>query len=126
MKCPKCNAEFETVEFGGIEVERCTGCKGLWFDSLEHQQLKNLEGSEVIDSGDPDKGREFNAKDRYSCPKCSARMIRMVDNAQPHIWFESCSSCNGVFFDAGEFTDLKEHTLTDHLKSFLARVKGGR
>jgi len=43
-------------------------------------------------------------------------MIRMVDSEQPHIWFEACKTCNGVFLDAGEFTDLKERTLLDRLK----------
>jgi Zn-finger nucleic acid-binding protein len=34
-------------------------------------------------------------------------MIRMVDRHQPHIWYESCPVCFGVYMDAGEFRDQK-------------------
>lgn len=113
MDCPKCGHPMESVEFEGIEVDRCTLCKGLWFDLLEHERLRELAGSEVIDCGDPDVGALFNQDDRISCPRCSAQMIRMVDSRQPHIWFESCGVCHGVFFDAGEFTDYKHYTPAD-------------
>ena len=42
MNCPKCSAEFETVSFKDIEVDRCTGCKGLWFDMLEKDDLVKI------------------------------------------------------------------------------------
>ena len=53
------------------------------------------------------------------CPVCDTQMIRMVDPVQRHIWFEACTACNGVFLDAGEFRDLKQHTLLDHLKDLF-------
>jgi Zn-finger nucleic acid-binding protein len=43
-------------------------------------------------------------------------MIRMVDHQQPHIHFESCTLCHGVFFDAGEFRDYKEVTVAEWFK----------
>ena len=46
-------------------------------------------------------------------------MIRMVDSEQPHIWFEACKTCNGVFLDAGEFIDLKDRTLLDRLRDLF-------
>jgi uncharacterized protein len=123
MQCPKCSHEMETVEFQGIEIDRCTLCKGMWFDALEHEALKKMEGSEVIDPGDPEVGELFNAEDRISCPTCHTEMIRMVDRDQPHIWFESCSTCYGVFFDAGEFVDFKRHTLLDTIRDIRAKAR---
>ncbi len=35
MNCPKCASEFEKISFGDVEVDRCLGCHGLWFDMLE-------------------------------------------------------------------------------------------
>lgn len=46
MNCPKCSAEFETISFNDIEVDRCTGCKGLWFDVLKKDDLLKIKGSE--------------------------------------------------------------------------------
>jgi uncharacterized protein len=51
MNCPKCNSVTEKVTYQNIEVDRCTGCKGIWFDLLEHKQLKGMAGSEKIDAG---------------------------------------------------------------------------
>jgi uncharacterized protein len=120
MQCPKCGHPMETVSFKGIEVDRCTLCKGLWFDLLEHERLKAMPGSEAIDAGDPGVGTVFNRDDRIHCPRCSGAMIRMVDAEQPHIWYESCGSCHGVFFDAGEFTDYKQHTAGDLFRRLRA------
>ncbi len=117
MQCPKCTGNMEPVMFQNIEVDRCVACKGLWFDAFEKDQLEKLEGAEQLDIGDAALGRELNKKERYLCPKCSGVMSQMVDPKQSHIWFEQCSSCSGTFFDAGEFKDLKEHSVVDILKS---------
>lgn len=116
VDCPKCGEAMEKVSHREIEVDRCTSCRGIWFDSLELEKLERLEGSESIDIGDAETGRRFDRVERIDCPVCSTRMIRMVDPAQPHVWFEACKMCNGVFLDAGEFKDLKELTLLDRLR----------
>lgn len=123
MKCPKCQAEMETVIFEQIEVDRCTHCKGIWFDMLEHEELKQLKGSESIDTGDPEMGSEYNKIDKIECPVCKTGMTRMVDNKQPHIWYESCATCYGLFFDAGEFADFKKYTLADILRDLQAKER---
>jgi Zn-finger nucleic acid-binding protein len=114
---------MEPVEFGEIEVDRCTNCKGIWFDMLEAEHLKDLEQSETIDTGDPLVGKEYNKIDRIDCPKCNSPMIRMVDAGQPHIWYEACGICYGLFFDAGEFSDYKEETLMDFIRDTLSRER---
>ena len=123
MDCPKCDTGMDKVSFKGIEVDRCTGCKGLWFDMLEYEDLKSMEGSEHIDTGDPATGRQYNKIDKILCPVCKSHMIRMVDRDQPHIWFESCSTCYGVFFDAGEFRDYKEKSILDFFRDIITRER---
>ena len=123
MKCPKCKSKMEKVNYQNIKVDRCTICKGIWFDMLEHEELKKISGSESIDSGDPGLGKTFNEMDKINCPKCAAKMIRMVDVKQSHIWFEGCKVCYGFFFDAGEFTDYKEENIFDFFKSVFTRER---
>ena len=123
MNCPKCSATMEKVQYESIEVDRCTDCKGIWFDMLEHEHLKALEGSEEIDIGDPEVGKQTNIVDQITCPVCGTRMIRMVDGRQPHIWFESCTVCYGVFFDAGEFRDYKQETILDFFKDLFSQQR---
>jgi Zn-finger nucleic acid-binding protein len=103
------------VEFQGIEVDRCSACGGLWFDLLEHEDLKQLDGSETIDIGDAVKARLHDAQAHVPCPRDQTNMIPMVDRSQPHIWFESCPVCHGAFFDAGEFKDFTNLTLFERM-----------
>ena len=122
LTCPKCHIEMERVAFAQGEVDRCRGCQGLWFDLLEEEDLKAVAAE--VDIGDADKGARFNAIDRIKCPVCpDSPLIRMVDPSQPHIWFESCTTCYGRFLDAGEFRDYAEVTIADWFKQFSAPAR---
>jgi hypothetical protein len=90
---------------------------------LEHEHLKAIEGSEAIDIGEAAKGKILNEIDDIKCPNCSAPMLKMVDRDQPHIWYESCPSCFGVFFDAGEFRDYKEKTVLDFFRDLFTKER---
>jgi uncharacterized protein len=116
MECPKCQARMEVVRFEGIEVDRCVRCGGLWFDMLEQEELKRRPGSEAIDSGPAWMAPMHDVQVKVFCPIDGVLMVRMVDAAQQHIWIESCPVCHGTFFDAGEFTDFKEHTIGEILR----------
>ena len=115
MQCPKCQSPFEKIETKDGVVDRCSGCKGLWFDNMEHEDLK--QHAEALDAGDAAVGAKHNDNDRIRCPVCpNSPMIRMVDVKQPHIWFESCTVCYGRFYDAGEYRDFAEFTFGEFIK----------
>lgn len=113
MKCPKCSAAMEKVDYEGVVIDRCAGCHGIWFDILEHEDLKAIAGSESIDTGDTGTGRAHDAKRRIQCPVCDQPMIGMVVAGQPHIAYEACTICYGIYFDAGEFRDFREETFAE-------------
>jgi Zn-finger nucleic acid-binding protein len=113
MNCPKCSSKFEKIGFGVVDLERCLGCRGLWFDMLEKEDLVKIAGSEAIDIGNDQVGKEYNHLDDVHCPQCKVEMLPMVNKDQSHIKYESCPMCYGTFFDAGEFRDLKEYTVVD-------------
>ncbi|MCP3924594.1 MAG: zf-TFIIB domain-containing protein [Desulfobacterales bacterium] len=119
MICPKCESEMEKIVFQTIEIDRCNSCKGIWFDSLEYEELKKIRNSERLDSGSPTEGKEFNKIDRINCPKCRTLMIKMVDKDQPNISYESCSVCYGAFYDAGEFKDSLNPCFFKRVKNFF-------
>ncbi|HBB33265.1 MAG TPA: hypothetical protein DDZ80_16675 [Cyanobacteria bacterium UBA8803] len=123
MKCPKCQGSLEAVVYSDIQVDRCTDCQGIWFDSMEAQHLKEIKGSEEIDTGDPQIGTKFDTIADINCPKCKTKMTKMVDLKQSHIWYEKCPVCYGIWFDAGEFKDYKEEGITDIFKSIFSRER---
>lgn len=120
MTCPKCQSRMEKVEFGGVEVDRCDGCRGIWFDAGERESLKELSGSEVVDVGDEKEGAEFDRIRAYKCPKCGGRMLKMTAFGRHAIHYEACLGCGGMFLDAGEFRDEKKTTLLQRIRAVLA------
>ena len=117
---------MDKVTFGSVVVDRCTSCKGLWFDAREHERLKDVKGAETIDTGARASTAAADAPKqpgdaKIDCSVCHTRMIRMVDHQQPHIHYESCTVCHGVFFDAGEFRDYKEQTVSEWFKGWGRR-----
>ena len=111
MECPKCQAQMEPVRFEDTEVDRCVRCGGLWFDALEEEEIRGRPGSVAIDTGPAWQAAMHNVQPKVFCPVDGTLMLRMVDSAPPDIWVESCPVCHGTFLDAGELTELKEHTV---------------
>lgn len=120
MRCPKCRADMEPVEYEGTQVDRCTICQGIWFDAGEIEILKDKKAAATIDIGDKKIGRQSNSIDRYDCPRCGGAMVRVVDPLQNHIWYETCGGCNGSYLDAGELRDLSSRSISDFFKSLAA------
>jgi Zn-finger nucleic acid-binding protein len=121
MECPKCPGTLETKTYGRkITLQRCSDCGGLWCKPEVLLEMKREWMSEaVLDAGDPRRGRELNKLDDIHCPSCDVLMDKTSDSRQTHIWYESCPQCGNLFFDAGEFTDLKYDTLMDRLRDVV-------
>jgi Zn-finger nucleic acid-binding protein len=120
MYCPKCKSDMEFGTIHGIRVERCLQCLGMWFREAEHHLLKRVKGSESIDLGPVEIGRDFDSAENVPCPVCGKIMDRIADAGQRHIRYESCPEGHGVFFDAGEYKDYRKKTLGDFFKSLAA------
>ncbi|UTM59808.1 zf-TFIIB domain-containing protein [Photobacterium sp. CCB-ST2H9] len=122
MQCPKCHSNFEHVTTPLGDIERCTACKGLWLDAYEIEKMKPL--ADTVDIGDANIGKSFNKIDQIQCPVCpNNELLRLVDPKQPHIWFESCPTCKGRFYDAGEFKDLAKIDLSDFFKKLFTEER---
>jgi Zn-finger nucleic acid-binding protein len=107
---------MQTMEFEGIEVDRCSSCRGIWFDAGETDSLFGEDAAEVLDTGDPDIGRRNNQIARYRCPRCAGGMMRKYDQRHSPVQYEECTSCRGSFLDAGEFTALIKNSKAALLK----------
>jgi Zn-finger nucleic acid-binding protein len=106
MRCPKCRADMEQIDYEGTEIDRCVVCKGIWFDEGEIDVFGDQQAAAAIDIGNVKTGKQHNVLDSYQCPRCSAAMVKVVDPARAHIWYETCTSCNGSYLDAGELSTL--------------------
>lgn len=118
MQCPKCHAEMEHVTFDEVQVDRCTNCKGLWFQpgELEHLRQETWMADYIIDEGSAKVGKKHNKIGEVHCPECGSEMKQEFDAEQSHIMYEICPSGHGTYLDAGEFTDLVHKTFWDRFK----------
>lgn len=121
LHCPKCKAVMDKIPFKDIFVDRCTACRGLWFDALEKEHLAVIKGSEVIDSGIASHPlvNPVEHKPKFNCPVCHNPLIDMVDHQHPSLKYDSCTVCYGVFFDRGEFRELKEQNIFETFRGWL-------
>ena len=53
MRRPKCDTEMEEIQCEDVTIDRCKGCKGLWFDKGEAASLSERWVAEFIGTGDP-------------------------------------------------------------------------
>jgi Zn-finger nucleic acid-binding protein len=81
-------------------------CKGIWFDEGEIDVFGDQQAAAAIDIGNVKTGKQHNVLDSYQCPRCSAAMVKVVDPKRAHIGYETCTSCNGSYLDAGELSTL--------------------
>ena len=122
MICPKCQESLEVVTFNGIEIDRCTGCHGIWFDHREQDELKKLKGAEVIDIGDEFVGAKHDLIHDVNCPRCETPLHHVIHNGELEIRFERCTECKGSYFDAGEFTDYVAEEIFDEFESIMSEL----
>ena len=124
MNCSKCSTEMEAVQYGReYTVYRCNQCYGLWFPADSYKSLKKEWMAHFMDIGDPKLGKQYNKIKQINSPVTGKPMVAVRDKKQPHIEYEMDVDGHGAFFDAGEYTDFVEDTLSDHFKSLIARAK---
>jgi len=113
---------MEPLTLNDVEVDRCTKCFGLFFDHLEKETLKKIAGSEALDVGDEYVGATYNEIMDVPCPRCRMKMDHVLHTDPFEIKFESCPSCKGAYFDAGEFKDYLEEEIYKQFQDIVVQM----
>ncbi|CAM5244370.1 zf-TFIIB domain-containing protein [Streptomyces narbonensis] len=53
MQCPKCHAAMHTYNRNGVQIEQCSGCRGIFLDFGELEALTRLESQWVQQAPPP-------------------------------------------------------------------------
>ncbi len=120
---------MQQVRIRGIEIDRCSRCKGIWFDKQEQSRVRQVRGSYKADTGHQAIGEFYNRNRDINCPRCDVLMVEEeLKRGRLPIQIERCPSCHGAYFDAGEFRDFAEPTMlefvADLFKQFKQRLIG--
>lgn len=97
------------VERNRIELDHCTNCGGVWFDSHELELL--LASFGIRDTraflGDILGGRQATTLEKpRKCPVCSQRMRKSNVGDTPRVLIDACPKGDGIWFDGGELDQL--------------------
>jgi Zn-finger nucleic acid-binding protein len=127
MDCPVCKNAMITLELAEVEIDYCSGCKGVWLDAGELEMLlgddgkaKILISSFVKDTSSGEKARQ--------CPICDKKMEKIdVGNEKPTLLIDRCSKGDGLWFDRGELNSVIARAKLDEgnkIKKVLANMFG--
>jgi len=117
MICPVCKSDMIVVEYRNIELDYCTGCKGVWFDSGELELLlesHGLEEAKVFLANILDSPEAVSSEKKRKCPLCGNKMKKITIGEEPKILIDMCGEEHGLWFDGGEVTQLIKHLAGEH------------
>lgn len=133
LSCPRDALPMDHLQIGTVGIDRCRACGGVWLDAIELQKLRafvELGGSmggdlkKQIQKADPGYGASNRVTGRRKgmrCPRDGGLLETVSDPQQPHVQYEVCRGCGGMFLDAGELRDLTEFTLSEKLFDFFKK-----
>lgn len=109
MICPVCKSDMIVVEFHNIELDYCTDCHGVWFDSGELEFVlesiatdsKHLLLDNILHSPEA-----ISTEKKRKCPICGRKMKKTTIGQQPEILIDACCKEDGLWFDGGELAHL--------------------
>jgi Zn-finger nucleic acid-binding protein len=108
MLCLSCKRPMIVVEYQSIELDYCTNCGGVWFDSSELElflrsaKLENSELSLNVLQNYPSTSPTHGGR---KCPICR-RGLKEVAVGEPAISLDICARGDGYWFDGGEVQEL--------------------
>ena len=109
MICPVCKHDMLVVEYQNIELDYCSSCRGVWFDSGELELLfksYGLEEPKAFFDGIFNSEEAASAEKKRICPICNHKMKKTEVGGQPEILIDACPDKHGLWFDGGEVTQL--------------------
>lgn len=109
MNCPACKEAMIIVEHGGVELDCCPACRGLWLDASELGLLLGDAAKAHAFLAPGDRARARGEKARR-CPICRRRMQKDVTGGALPVVLDACRFGHGLWFDEGElFTVLRQN-----------------
>jgi len=109
MICPVCKSDMIVVEQNKIELDYCTSCHGVWFDSGELELLLesiNLESTSPFLNNILNSTEARSSEKKRKCPICNQKMKKTTIGPQDEILIDACWQGEGLWFDGGEVAHL--------------------
>lgn len=117
LECANCESALQPLDCGGVVVDRCRRCAGIWFDEgelrffrdgLERRLLESLtvraQPAVVVHAT------------TLPCPRCRLRLVHGEFAYGTGVRVARCSHCEGVWLPGSEVARFVEHVRTARQK----------
>jgi uncharacterized protein len=108
LPCPCCSEGLNEVQVGSCRVDRCSGCRGIWFDYQELQRLC-VETPEALAALDAPAAEPGAGPRLRHCPRCRQALSPFALDGWQELPADRCNYCGGIWLDAGEAGGMLEH-----------------
>lgn len=116
MNCPNCHKEMVSEDFGVGPVQVCeNGCMGLWLEWMEIGKLdaNNKGFGDYLTKALAVPRASDAERPALQCPNCQTPLHRHLFHDDKGVTIDECYNCGGMFLDAGELKDIREHHMTE-------------
>lgn len=105
MRCVSggCSAECIPFEVGGVQLDLCPSCKGLWLDAGELERLLGKSARTISGAVGKVSGAAGEGLMGYTrhCPRCAAALVKERFQGAG-CWIDRCPAGHGLWLDSGE------------------------
>jgi Zn-finger nucleic acid-binding protein len=125
MNCAKCGTELQKKQVGGVDVDRCPACSGIFFDSGELEKILEAEDLEALRNAAGN--NEGHDEARTSCPRCGGegKMVPLTDMKHKGVHIDTCLVCFGQWLDGGELEKLLKRGIFSSAADFFRKLIHG-
>lgn len=125
MICPNCSAEMSEEQRGGLRLDLCGVCFGVWFDGGELEAYQTGDGSSRLNDvpGPKSTYRPTGDSAHVKCPRCEGDILRVGKIAKHRVL--RCTSCRGLFLpDANSHFKTSKGGILDAAFGALEEIVG--
>jgi Zn-finger nucleic acid-binding protein len=104
-RCPVCRVDLAQSMFGGVTVDGCARCGGVWFDRDELTRMARGDLSQLaaIDRAFEGTDTGVAASATGPCPVCGKELIDFRPPHTPDISLVGCPAGHGIWLREGDF-----------------------
>lgn len=116
MNCPACDHGLRPATAGGITVDVCERCGGLWFDRFELKEVdeRNESAGESLLEARAKPHATVDVHRQRLCPRCdTSPMHRHFFSVRRQVSVDQCPRCDGYWLDPGELKSIRDEFATE-------------
>ncbi len=104
MRCPECSDPLLTLDAGGVEIDCCSSCSGIWLDTGE---LRRIELAAAPSTGALPSRTACAARACPRCPEVALWSHPLASDVPVRV--AECRVCGGLWLAVSDLAHVKRH-----------------